>query len=64
LEWKNKLTIENNGKINLAKLDKKACEVTRSSFLLIGALSTQFKKFSFYKPGGCKLGIRTLTPHI
>lgn len=65
-QWtsKNKLTIENSGKINLQKLNKKACGATRSSFLLVGALTTQFKKFSFYKSGGCELGDRTLNPHI
>ena len=61
---KNKLAIENGGKINLKNLDKKACENTRSSFLLLGALSGQFKKFNFYKPGGCKLGARTVQPHL
>ncbi|MFH1326303.1 MAG: UDP-N-acetylglucosamine 1-carboxyvinyltransferase [Candidatus Falkowbacteria bacterium] len=61
---KNKLTVENFGKINLKNINKKSVRVTRSSFMLIGALSGILKTFSFYKPGGCKLGARTLTPHI
>ena len=61
---KNKLTVENSGKINLTNLNKKACENTRSSFMLVGALARQFNKFNFYKPGGCKIGARTVQPHI
>ncbi len=61
---RNKLTVENSGKINLTNLDKKACENTRSSFMLVGALTRQFGKFNFYKPGGCKIGARTVQPHI
>ncbi|MFH1522218.1 MAG: UDP-N-acetylglucosamine 1-carboxyvinyltransferase [Patescibacteria group bacterium] len=61
---KNKLAIENTNRINLKNIDKKAVGLTRSSFLLIGALSNQLNKFFLYKPGGCKLGIRTLAPHI
>jgi UDP-N-acetylglucosamine 1-carboxyvinyltransferase len=61
---KNQLTVENSGRIDLKNLNKKACENTRSSFLLVGALSGQFKKFNFYKPGGCKLGARTVQAHL
>jgi len=61
---KNKLIINNSGRFNLKNLDKKACEITRSSFLLAGVLSGQLKKFKFYKPGGCKLGARTVQPHL
>ncbi len=61
---KNKLTVENFGKINLKNINKKSVKATRSSFMLIGALSGILKTFSFYKPGGCKLGTRTLTSHI
>jgi len=61
---KNKLIIENNHEINLKNIDHQATKVTRSSFMLIGALSNSLKNFSIYKPGGCKLGMRTLNPHI
>ncbi len=66
VEWqeKNKLVIQNSGKINLKNINKNAVRATRSSFMLVGALSNILKNFSFDKPGGCKLGIRTLTPHI
>ncbi|MFH1427629.1 MAG: UDP-N-acetylglucosamine 1-carboxyvinyltransferase [Patescibacteria group bacterium] len=66
IEWtgKNKLTINNNGRINLKNLNKKACKITRSSFLLTGALSTCFNTFSIFKPGGCQLGERTLSSHL
>lgn len=66
IKWikKHKLEIINTKKINLKNINRKACKITRSSFLLIGSLSSQLKKFNLYKPGGCKLGVRTLQPHV
>ena len=66
IKWikKHKLEIINTNKINLKNINRKACKITRSSFLLIGSLSSQLKKFNIYKPGGCKLGVRTLQPHV
>ena len=61
---KNKLTIENQNHINVKNIDRKATKLTRSSFLIVGALANKLKKFTMYKPGGCELGIRTLNPHI
>jgi UDP-N-acetylglucosamine 1-carboxyvinyltransferase len=61
---KNKLTIENQNHIDLKNIDRKATKLTRSSFLIVGALANKLKKFTLYKPGGCELGIRTLNPHI
>ena len=61
---KNKLTVENQNHVNLKNIDRKATKLTRSSFLIVGALANKLKKFTMYKPGGCELGIRTLNPHI
>ncbi|HHX58844.1 MAG TPA: UDP-N-acetylglucosamine 1-carboxyvinyltransferase [Candidatus Moranbacteria bacterium] len=51
-------------KINLKKIDKSAAQKTRSVILLIGALIRQFKKYSIPQAGGCKLGKRTVKPHL
>jgi len=61
---KNKITLDYSGKIDISKLDKKSAEKTRSAFLLWGALASKIKKYTFPKIGGCKLGNRTVRPHI
>lgn len=61
---KNQLTVNNKNNINIEKIDREATKLTRSSFMLVGALANKLKKFSMYKPGGCKLGERTLQPHF
>jgi hypothetical protein len=38
--------------------------VTRSSLLLLGALAKREKSYKLYKTGGCKLGERTVRPHL
>lgn len=54
----------NSGKINLDKINKESYEKTRSAVLLIGSLCSVFKNFSLPKISGCKLGKRTVNPHI
>jgi len=51
-------------KINIEKINKEAAEKTRSIILLVGALAHKFKKFNLPMSGGCKLGKRTIVPHI
>lgn len=57
------LCIDASGKLSLDSIDKKACEI-RSSLFLFGALGYREKKFKLYKTGGCKLGNRTVRPHV
>jgi len=47
------------GKINVA-----AAEKTRSIIMLIGPLIHHLKKFKLPQAGGCKLGSRTVKPHL
>jgi len=61
---RNGLEIVNSGKIDLASINKKSYEKTRSAILLIGALASRFSKFILPKTSGCKLGIRTVNPHL
>ena len=47
IEWtkKHELLIDNSGKLDINKLDRKAYIKTRSGLLLMGALSSQFDEF-------------------
>lgn len=51
-------------KINLNKINRNAAEKTRSIILFIGPLVHRFKNFFLPSAGGCKLGRRTIMPHI
>lgn len=51
-------------KINAEKIDRHSAEVTRASLFLFGALSKRVKKFRLPKSGGCRLGERTILPHL
>ncbi len=59
-----KLEINNTKKNNVKNINKKSFIATRSGLLLIGSLSAVLKKFSLPKASGCKLGERTVNPHI
>ncbi len=59
-----KYEIDSRANLNLNNIDKNASEKTRSSLLLLGALANRVKKYKLYKSGGCKLGERTIRPHL
>lgn len=59
-----KYEFDSRGELNLDNIDKDASEKTRSSLLLLGALACRVKKYKLYKSGGCKLGERTIRPHL
>ncbi|MFH0857265.1 MAG: UDP-N-acetylglucosamine 1-carboxyvinyltransferase [Candidatus Magasanikbacteria bacterium] len=58
------LLLDTSGKLNLKSIDENACKNTRSALMLLGALATQVKNYRLYKTGGCKLGERTVRPHL
>jgi len=67
------MDIEKNGKVlilkspkqfTLKKINKEAAEKTRSAIMLISALAGRHKKYSIPQAGGCKLGERTIKPHL
>ena len=66
IKWtgEHELEITNHGKINLDNINKKSYIKTRSALFLMGAMVSQFDKFSLPKAGGCKLGKRTVNPFI
>ena len=65
VEWENKtMTIIAPKRISLKKINKKSAEKTRSAILLIGALAGRSHQYFIPQAGGCKLGERTIRPHL
>jgi UDP-N-acetylglucosamine 1-carboxyvinyltransferase len=64
--WKGQsvVTVDASGPLSLEAIDKDACIRTRSSLLLFGALARFGKAYKVYRSGGCKLGKRTIRPHL
>ncbi len=50
--------------IEIKKIDKIAAQKTRSAIMLMSSLAGKFKKYSIPQAGGCKLGSRTVKPHL
>jgi UDP-N-acetylglucosamine 1-carboxyvinyltransferase len=51
-------------KINVEKIDRQAAKKTRSIILMIGALAGKLKNYTIPQAGGCRLGSRTVKPHL
>lgn len=60
----NDLEIKRPSKLQIEKLDAKAARRTRSVLMMIGPLMHEFKEFKIPYAGGCKLGERTVKPHL
>ncbi len=58
------LIIQPPNKFNFKHLDIKAARKTRSIILAIGALSGRLNNFFIPQAGGCRLGSRTVRPHL
>lgn len=65
-EWKGKaFEIDMlKSKINLDTINVESAVKTRAIILFIGSLVHKFKNFSLPASGGCKLGRRTIMPHL
>jgi UDP-N-acetylglucosamine 1-carboxyvinyltransferase len=66
VQWKNNDDIEivPPETLDLAKMDMEAAIRTRSVIMLLGPLIHIMRRFSLPHPGGCKLGQRTVRPHL
>ncbi len=66
LKWhdNNDLEIRRPEKLNIQNLDVAAAVKTRSVLMLIGPLIHEFNNFELPYAGGCKLGSRTVKPHL
>ncbi|HSX27294.1 MAG TPA: UDP-N-acetylglucosamine 1-carboxyvinyltransferase [Patescibacteria group bacterium] len=58
------LEIKPPAKLDLSHLDKVAARKTRSVLMMLGPLMHIFKEFKIPYAGGCKLGTRTVQPHL
>lgn len=50
--------------LRLDKMDKEAARKTRTVLMMIGPLIHDFEEFKIPFAGGCKLGARTVAPHL
>lgn len=60
----NGLEIKPPKRLALEKMDVKAARRTRSVIMYLGALMHGYKNFKLPYAGGCKLGKRTVAPHL
>ncbi len=60
----NDLEIKPPAKLNLSKINKAAARKTRSVIMFIGSLMHLEDEFKIPYAGGCKLGRRTVMPHL
>lgn len=60
----NDLEIKRPAKLKIEKLNAAAARKTRSVLMMIGPLMHEFKEFKIPHAGGCKLGERTVKPHL
>ena len=65
VKWSgNDLEIRRPEKLDISKINAKSAKMTRSVLMLLGPLMHEFDGFKIPYAGGCKLGARTVTPHI
>lgn len=60
----NDLEIKPPETLRLDAMDKKAARRTRSVLMMLGPLMHLFKSYKIPYAGGCKLGTRTVRPHL
>jgi len=60
----NDLEIRRPAKLDLDAMNKESARKTRSVLMLIGPLLHDYKEFKIPYAGGCKLGSRTVAPHL
>lgn len=58
------LTLKVPKQLEIKKIDKIAAQKTRSAIMLMSSLAGRFKKYAIPQAGGCKLGSRTVKPHL
>jgi UDP-N-acetylglucosamine 1-carboxyvinyltransferase len=64
LNDRNDLEITPPARLKLADIDAEAARKTRSIIMFLGPLLHQYKSFEIPFSGGCKLGGRTVEPHM
>lgn len=66
IKWlaNNDLEIKPPEQLMMDKMDRQAARKTRSVLMMLGPLMHIFQHFSIPYAGGCKLGTRTVRPHL
>jgi UDP-N-acetylglucosamine 1-carboxyvinyltransferase len=65
VKWRGSdVELQPGNKIEINNIDKEAAVKTRSVLMLLGPLSHLLKNFTLPLAGGCKLGERTVRPHL
>jgi len=60
----NDLEIRRPAVLDLSRINARSARMTRSVLMLLGPLMHELKEFKIPYAGGCKLGSRTVTPHL
>lgn len=60
----NDLEIKPPAKLSLDKINSHSARLTRSVLMLLGSLMHDYDSFKIPYAGGCKLGTRTVAPHL
>ncbi len=60
----NDLEIRRPEKLNLHQINVESAKKTRSVLMLMGVLMHEYNSFEIPYSGGCKLGTRTVAPHL
>lgn len=60
----NDLEIRRPAKLEIDKINKQSAMKTRSVLMLLGVLMHEFSQFKIPYAGGCKLGRRSVAPHL
>jgi len=60
----NDIEIRRPAQLKLDRLNAQAARKTRSVLMMIGPLMHDYKEFKIPYAGGCKLGTRTVAPHL
>ncbi len=66
IKWlpNNDIEIRRPAELNLGAINATAARKTRSVLMLLGPLMHELKSFNIPYAGGCKLGTRTVEPHL
>lgn len=60
----NDIEIKRPAKLDLANMNATSAKKTRSVLMLVGSLMHDYNEFQIPYSGGCKLGERTVAPHL
>lgn len=65
IQWEgNSLILQAPEVLHLENIDYEYAQKSRVTLLMIGALANRFSEFTIPRAGGCKLGKRSITPHL